>query len=197
MCCITNGDKTAAAVSGSRWSCIKPPQRQNIQQMVTDRPKVRVELAKGSRHMLQGRLATHRVDYHSRYILEGVEDEVKVLIIMAPVPQQVPLAVRRHAERTTAGNIGHDPCEGALLQFGDGDDGAGGRGAAPQGWRGLAKDDSHCGRVDAVGGDDEVCLGLRAVGQVDDALLGLDADYLCIFAKAARQVRGIPTAVTI
>lgn len=48
----------------------------------------------------------------------------------------------------------------------------------------------------AVGGDDEVCLGLRTVDQVDNALLRLDADYLCIFEKAARQVRGIPTTTT-
>lgn len=193
MCCIANGDKTAAAVSGSRWSCIKPPQRQNIQQMVTDRPKVRMELVKGSSHKIQGRLTTHRVDHHPGYILERVEDEVEVLETVAPVSQQVPLAIGRHAECTEAGDMGHDPPEGVLLQFGDWDHGADGRGAAPQGWRGLAEDDGHCGRVDAVGGDYEVCLGLRAVGQVDDALLRLDADYLCVFEKAARQVRGIPT----
>lgn len=165
--------------------------------MVTDRPKVRVELVKSSRHMLQGCLTAHFLNHHPRYILEGVEDEVEVLEIMAPVPQQVPLAVGRHAECPTAGDSGHDACEGVLLQLGDGDHGANGRVAAPQGWGGLAEDDAHCGRVDAVGGDDEVCLGLRAVGQVDDALLGLDADHLCVSEKAAWQVRGVPTATAV
>lgn len=197
MCCIANGDKTAAAISGSRWSCIKPPQRQNIQQMVTDRPKVRMKLVKGSRHMLQGCLAAHRLDHHPRYIFECVEDEVEVLEVMAPVPQQVLLAVGRHAERATAGDSGHDAREGVLLQLGDGDHGAHGRVAAPQGWGGLAEDDGHCGRVDAVGGDDEVCLGLRTVGQVDDALLGVDADHLCVSEKTTWQIRVITTTTVV
>lgn len=197
MCCVANGDKTAAAVLGGRWSCIKPPQRQNIQQMVTDRPEVRVELVKGSCHMLRGCLTAHLVDHHSRYILECVEDEVEVLEIMAPVPQQVPLAVGRHAECTTAGDRGHDAGEGVLLQLGDGDHGADGRVAAPQGWGGLAEDDGHCGRVDAVGGDDEVCLGLRTVGQVYNALLGLDADHLRVSEEAAWQVRGIAITTVV
>lgn len=189
MCRITNSNKMAAAISRSRCPRVKPPQRQDLQQMFANRAKVWMELVEGSRQVLPGRLTAHRMNDHSRYVLKGVEDEVEVLEIMTPVPQKISLAIGSHTERAAPGDSGHDPCKGVLLQLGDGYHGAGGRAAAPQGWRGLAEDDGHCGRVYAVCGDDEVCLDVRAIGQMDDSLFRVDSDYLCISEKTAWRGR--------